>query len=207
MQYRPLDLSVFYMTETCPCLDLAFSFSLSPSPCPLCGNHITTPSFAFCQGTQAAQWVAPSSPWAAQRRTWSMCGLYTTSPAAMQRTFPSRRERYSSSWRSQKSSGGAPRVKRGVSEWSLCPTWRNWYDLRLTPASLPMDHATPTVMGSPSPPTPSFTPTPSHRHLRRCPLAHLEQSSPLYRPCRTALSWRRPSKNGCRVPMTKQLLL
>lgn len=157
------------------------------------------------QGTQA-QWVLPSSPWVAPRRTWSMCGLYLTSLAVMQRTFPSRKGRSLSSWRSRRSSGGVPRVKRGVSGWSLCPTWRNWYDLHPTSASLPMDLATQTAMGSRSLLIPLSTPMPSprHRHLRHCPLAHLELSI-LYHPCRMAPSWQRPSRNECHALMTKQL--
>lgn len=159
------------------------------------------------QGATQAQWVVPSSPWEPPRRTWSMCGLYMTSLVAMRRTFPSRRGRSSSSWRNRRSSGGAPRAKRDVSGWSRCPTWRNWYDLRPIPANLPMDLATPTATGSPSPPTPSSMPTLSPRRPHHFPLAHLERLSLLYRPCRTAPSWQRPSRNECHAPTIRRLWL
>ena len=169
-------------------------------------NYIHFLCVVTSQGIQTLL-VVPSSLWSVQRRTWSTCGHYTTSLAATRKTFRSRRGRSSSSWRSQRNSGGVPKAKMDVSGWSLCPMWRNWYDPRPTLASPPMDLATPTAMGSLSPPTRSFMPTPSPRHLLHCPLARLAQSSLLYPPCRMAQLWPRPSRNECPAPMIKQLLL
>lgn len=161
---------------------------------------------AIFQGTRARS-ALPSSLWEAQRTTRSTCGLYTTSPAATQRTFPSRRGRSSSFSRSQRSSGGAPRIKKDALGWSPCPMWRNWFDRCLIPASPHMVLATPTAMGSRSPPTRLSTPMLSPRHRRRCPPERPEWLTAPSRPCRTARSWRRPSRNECHAHMTKRRLL
>lgn len=132
------------------------------------------------------------------RRTWSMCGLCMTSQEVMQRIYPSKRARSSSSWTNQKNSGGVLRVRRGVSAWSPCPMLRSLCDPP-TPVRLGTPPATPTAMVSLN----LHMPMPSPRHNHRCLRAHLEPSLPLCQTCKMVRSWPRPSRSGCPVPTTR----